>query len=278
MVQVVYLVAGMSNRFNGKVKQLAKVGPNDETLIEISMMQAISAGIKEIIFVVGEKTHIPFKEMFGSSYQGISIKYAFQRYDRTKRDKPWGTTDAVCCAKDLIKNKFIVCNGDDLYGRDPFEKLIGHFSESNSDAIVAWKLEKVLPETGNVSRGIVGTDKGYVTDIEEVKSISKLNLPLHVKEDSLCSLNFFGLTKKTLLLLEENLNKFKYNNDSRDAECYMPIEISNLIKTNKIKMKVYTSEEPWIGITNPEDELVVKKFISSIHNKNIIPQNFHNNF
>ena len=34
MVAIVYMVAGMSSRFGGRPKQLAKVGPNNETLIE----------------------------------------------------------------------------------------------------------------------------------------------------------------------------------------------------------------------------------------------------
>jgi len=34
---VVYMVAGLTSRFEGKIKQFAKVGPDDETLIEYSL-------------------------------------------------------------------------------------------------------------------------------------------------------------------------------------------------------------------------------------------------
>ena len=45
---IVYLVAGMSSRFGGRVKQLVKVGKNDETLMEISVNDAIKAGFSKI--------------------------------------------------------------------------------------------------------------------------------------------------------------------------------------------------------------------------------------
>ena len=40
-IALVYMVAGMSSRFGGKIKQFAKVGPNDSTLIEYSLYQAL---------------------------------------------------------------------------------------------------------------------------------------------------------------------------------------------------------------------------------------------
>ena len=48
---VVFLVAGMSSRYGGKLKQLAKVGKNGETLIEVSVNQALSAGFTKLIFI-----------------------------------------------------------------------------------------------------------------------------------------------------------------------------------------------------------------------------------
>ena len=93
---LVYIVAGISSRFRGKIKQFAKVGRNGETLIECSLKQAIPAGFSKIIFVVGNKTEKVFKEKFGENYEGIPVYYAFQFYDESLRDKPWGTTDALC--------------------------------------------------------------------------------------------------------------------------------------------------------------------------------------
>ena len=62
---IIYMVAGLSSRFGGKIKPLTEVGTNNETLIEISANQAIRAGFNKIIFIVGEHTEKPFKEKFG---------------------------------------------------------------------------------------------------------------------------------------------------------------------------------------------------------------------
>ncbi len=75
-IALVFMVAGVSSRFGGKIKQFAKVTDN-ETLIEYSLNQALPAGFSKIIFVVGEKTQLPFKEKFGNNYRGIPILYAF---------------------------------------------------------------------------------------------------------------------------------------------------------------------------------------------------------
>ena len=50
MTYLVVIVVGMSSRFGGKPKQMAKVGPNDMTLIEYSVIQALNAKFSKIIF------------------------------------------------------------------------------------------------------------------------------------------------------------------------------------------------------------------------------------
>ena len=51
-IALVYMVAGLSSRFGGEIKQFAKVGPNNETLIEYSLNQALPAGFTKIVFIV----------------------------------------------------------------------------------------------------------------------------------------------------------------------------------------------------------------------------------
>jgi CTP:molybdopterin cytidylyltransferase MocA len=51
-ISLVCLAAGMSKRFGGELKQLAKVGPNNETLIECILNQAITAGFDKIMLQV----------------------------------------------------------------------------------------------------------------------------------------------------------------------------------------------------------------------------------
>ena len=113
MTVLVYMVAGMSSRFGGRAKQMAKVGPNDETLIEYSVKQALLCDFSKIIFITNPKTEHLFIEIFGYKYNGINVEYIRQIYDLNKRDRPWGTADAICSIRNNITEEFIMLNGDD---------------------------------------------------------------------------------------------------------------------------------------------------------------------
>ena len=56
MISIVFMVAGMSSRFGGNPKQMAKVGPNNETLIEFSVNQALRCNFNKLIFITNPKT------------------------------------------------------------------------------------------------------------------------------------------------------------------------------------------------------------------------------
>jgi NDP-sugar pyrophosphorylase family protein len=266
---ILYMVAGLSSRFGGKLahKGFEQVGINNETLIEISMNQAIIAGFNKIIFVVGNKTEKPFREKFGDSYKSIPVYYAFQDFDSKKRDRPWGTCDAVCVATDLIKEPFVIATGDDIYGKKTFEILAQHLKTSKDDAAIGINLIDMLPETNEpVNRGIFQTENNYIVEGEENLGISRENFAQRgFKKTTPVNMSIFALHPKTLQLLKEKLDKFKeQNKNSRTAECYVNVKLIELCKEKKIKMKLYPFSGKWLGITNPGDELKVREALKSI--------------
>ncbi|MDD4250830.1 MAG: sugar phosphate nucleotidyltransferase [Candidatus ainarchaeum sp.] len=270
MSTIIYLVAGLSSRFGGKIKQFAIVGPKNETLIELSMHHAINAGFNKIIFVVGSKTQIPFKEKFGNSFENIPIDYALQEFDIKDRDRPWGTTDALVCAKKFIKDNFVVCNGDDLYGEIAFKQAIDFIKDCsfNEGVAIGYELGKVIPDTGKTNRGLFEINSNnFVTNINEIFDIEKNDLSeKNLNTQSLVSMNLFGFNKKVISLLEEKLLNFKKNNfTDRKKECLLPVEISNLIKENKIRVKLIPTTAQWFGVTNPEDEEIIRDSIKKIN-------------
>lgn len=263
MTAIVYMVAGLSSRFGGKIKQFAEVGPNNETFIECSINQALPAGFDKIIFIVGEKTLLPFKEKFRDSYRDIPVFYALQYYNQEERDRPWGTTDALCSALPLLKESFVVCNGDDIYGKESFKILYNHLQKCQEDITLGYILKDVLPDLGSVNRGIFKTKNHYVTNIREVFGISRLNLnEINLTLENMCSMNIFGLHPETVEKLKNILKSFKDKNKrNRTVECLLPVEISNLIQSNQIKMKIYPTNDKWLGITNPEDEITIREIL-----------------
>lgn len=263
-IAIVYMVAGISSRFGGRIKQFTKVGPSGETLIEYSLNQALKAGFTKIIFIVGNMTEKPFKEMFGDNYQGTPVYYALQKFDPKKRSRPWGTSDALCSIKEIINCPFVVCNGDDIYGENTFKTLFNHLKESNEEATVGFNLNEAIPEKGAVKRAIFKVNNGYAKRLVEIFGIEKDNLKAsRTKPDDLCSMNIFALHPSVVEMLNENLIKFKKEKEGdRDIECLLPNEISRLIENNKAKMKIYPNVNKWIGVTNPEDEEVVRKVLA----------------
>jgi len=266
-IAIVYVVAGLSSRFGGKVKQFVKVGPNGESLIEYSVKQAISAGFNKIIFVVGEKTEKGFKEMFGNNYSGIKVKYAYQKYDKSKRDKPWGTLDALCCSIELVDCPFLFCNGDDIYGVNTFKVLADHLKNKKSGAIVGYKLGEVLSDTGGVNRAIIKTNEdNTVKSLEEVFDITEENMKdKGLTKKDLCSMNTFAFQPEILIMLNELLKEFKNKHDKdRKIEVLIQEEVTKLIKNGKLILKVYTAKDKWFGVTHPDDEVKIRNVLLTI--------------
>ncbi len=264
---IVYMVAGLSSRFGGKIKQFAKVGKNSETLIELSMQQAINAGFNKIIFIVGDKTEKPFVEKFGNNYFNTPIYYAKQIFDEKVRERPWGTLDALISAKKLINCPFAICNGDDLYGENALRTVCDFLIKNENKKValtIGYKLKNAIPKKGSTNRGIYKLDKNnFVKDINEIIGIEFDKLKqLNLNENDLCSMNLFGLNENIFSLLEEKLILFKNNHkNEKRIECYLPVELSNLIKEKKILMKLAPTNDVWLGVTNPEDEETIKKII-----------------
>lgn len=264
---LVYMVAWMSSRFGGKIKQFAKVGPNDSTLIEYSINQALKSDFSEIIFIVGKMTEWPFKETFWNNYHGIPVKYAKQVFDENQRDKPRWTMDAVCSALDLIDWPFVVCNWDDIYWENSFKILYDHLKNSDEMATLWYVLWNVIPEKGTTNRWIYKiSEDNYVEDINETIWIEKETLSeFGLNENNLCSMNIFWLNKDILIYLNNSLKEFKIKNkNDRRIECYLPTELSNIIKNWTAKMKIYPTPDTRLWITNPEDEEIVKEQIEKI--------------
>ncbi len=261
---VVYMVAGMSSRFGGRIKQFADVGPDGESLIEYSMNQALQAGFDKIIFIVGEKTEDSFRKKFDDLYRGVKIEYAKQTYDVKIRDKPWGTVDALLCAKKFLNCPFVVCNGDDIYGIEAFRKLRDFLIEEGEEsATIGYSLNNSMPEDGTVNRGIFEVNNGEVVKIVETFNFGREDFDrLELSGDDMCSMNIFAFRKSDIVALEKILNDFKKEHKSdRIAECLLPTEVSGLIQKDLMSVRIFPSKDVCIGITNPEDEEKVKMLL-----------------
>jgi UTP-glucose-1-phosphate uridylyltransferase len=120
------MAAGLGARYGGN-KQIDKMGPKGQILMEYSIYDALEAGFDKVVFVIKKSMADVFREMVENRIaKKVDVCYAFQEYDSLPsnfmppqdRTKPYGTVHAVLCTKGLIHEPFAVINADDYYGRE----------------------------------------------------------------------------------------------------------------------------------------------------------------
>lgn len=282
------LAAGIGSRYGG-LKQLDKVGPGGEAIIDYSIYDAIQAGFGKVVFVIRKSIEADFKEFIGNKLDGkIEVEYVFQELDKLpkgvnmnpERKKPYGTGHAVLMAKDVINENFAVINADDFYGREAYQTIAEYFkelnTESNDNCMVGYNLKNTLSDHGYVSRGQCTSDEeGYLIDVVERTHIEKKGdqiffqnedgKEIELDENTLVSMNFWGFTPKHFEQLEKRFISFiKENNDNIKSEFYIPFVVNQLIEEGVGKTKVLESDAEWFGVTYQEDRPVVVESIRKL--------------
>lgn len=276
-ITLVIMAAGMGSRYGG-LKQIDKIGPNGETIIEYSIYDAIKAGVTKVVFIIKKDIFQKFRETIGFKIENIiDTEYVFQEVDnldkefkgRFKRVKPWGTGHAILCCKGFIEEPFIVINSDDFYGRETYRILCEEIKKSTCDSeyfMVGFSVSKTLTDFGSVSRGICDLNsKGELISIKEKTKIMKKENSICYEEDgeyhnipknTLVSMNIWGLKPSIFTELEDKFFAFLKDKsiDQCKEEFYLPKAIDELIKENKVNVKVLKTNEQWYGVTYKEDK------------------------
>ena len=291
------LAAGMGSRYGG-LKQIDKLGPSGETIIDYSIYDALSAGFNKVVFVIRKSIEQDFNDVILCKYKDkIDVDYVLQEIENVpnhityspERKKPWGTGHAILMAKDKIKNFFAVINGDDLYGRNAFVTL-GQYLDTLSlekdkyiYSMVAYPLKNTLSENGTVSRGLCQTDEYHC--LKSVKELTKLQAiggkiintnedgsVVCMPEDAVVSMNIWGFHPSIFQFLEEKFELFLKNNaDNPKSEFYIPMVVDELIQGKQAEVKVLTTDAQWYGVTYQEDRQGVVSHLQEQTNKGIYP-------
>jgi len=281
---LVVLAAGMGSRYGG-LKQIDPVGPSGEIILDYSVSDALKAGFAKVVFVIRRETLELFRDAVGVRYEGkIAVEYAFQemeplpggRVSPAGRTKPWGTGHALLAAAPVVRGPFAVINADDYYGPSGFARLASFLrtAEEGHYAMVGYLLEKTLSEHGTVSRGICRQDdRGYLVEITERTAIARKaegiiaegNPPVVLTGAEPTSMNFWGFTPDLFSRLERLFEEFlEEKGGDLKAEFYLPAAISSLITSGEVTVRLLTSEDPWYGLTYPEDRPMVVSALAAL--------------
>ncbi|MDO8529656.1 MAG: nucleotidyltransferase family protein [bacterium] len=226
-MQAVILTAGrgkrMKNLTDNNNKNMLKV--NGKPILKYKL-DSLPKEIDEIIFVIGYHGD-EIKKQFGEKYKGRKITYVSQK-------RLNGTGGAIHKAKKILKDKFLVIYGDDLY------------SQKDIEEIIKFDLAVLAKEIDDVTKfGILKTDKnGNLVDIIEKPKKSK---------SKLAAIGLFVLNKKFFTYKLVPIGGGEYG---------LPQTLATMAKNHPIKI---IKAKHWHPIGHPEDiktaEKVLYKFI-----------------
>jgi choline kinase len=289
------LAAGMGSRYGGN-KQIDGFGPNNETILEYSIYDAIRAGFGKVVFIVREEILEIAKEKFLPKLSGkIEVEFVLQtlqsfvpkEFQHPERVKPYGTAHAMLCAKDAIAEPFAVINADDFYGKEAFD-VLGRFLtngvQTNLHAMVGYDIQNVLSEHGTVSRGVCEmNESGQLLGMTERTSIKIINdviiadadgEELVIPEGTQVSMNFWGFHQTVFGDIERMWHEFlPANQTNLKSEFFIPLIANNLIKEGKAAIEVLKGGVNWFGVTYTEDKPVVIAALKKLHDTGEYPNN-----
>lgn len=296
----VIMAAGTGNRYGG-LKQIDPIGAHGENIIDYSIYDALRAGFEKVVFVINKDIEEEFRNNIGKRIENqCETIYVFQELKNLpdgfnipqNRVKPWGTAHAIMSCKCAVDSPFAVVNADDYYGPISYQKLLSYLEKTDyyetiyKYCMVGYILENTLTNHGHVSRGVCQVDTdGYLLDIDERTHIEKsLNSVKYTEDDgqtwveiprkSIASMNIWGFQPSIFPELEKHFIRFLEEEKDylEKAEYLLPSVVKELIKKNKARVKVLSTQEKWFGVTYQDDKKRVKQSINDLIQRGIYPQ------
>ncbi len=287
-LSLLILAAGMGSRYGG-LKQLDRMGPSGETVMDYSVFDALRAGFDRVIFVIRRDIEAEFKEVIAKRYAGkVKMDFAFQDINDlpgnfkapADRAKPWGTAHAVYAARHLLNEPFAVINADDFYGQDSYRQLAKYLknppaTDKVRGCIAAFKLSNTLSENGSVSRGICSGERYLENVVENTKIYRNTNGKivseqadgnlLELTGEEPASMNSWGFMPEFITKLEKLFTEFlQEHGEELKSEFYLPFAVDSLIKSKEAEISLLHSQDSWFGVTYKEDRPSVQKALASL--------------
>ena len=277
---LVIMAAGIGSRFGTGIKQLAKMAPNGEIIMDFSIYDAKEAGFTKVVFVIRKAIEKEFKEVIGNRLSKVMpVEYVYQELEDLPegyhvpegRVKPWGTGQAILACKDVVKEPFVIINADDYYGKEAFSKLHEFLLSGNTDAdkinlaMAGFSLKNTLSENGAVTRGVcVADEAGFLKEVVETTGIQCVDGKIQcdnakvskwITPDTMVSMNMWAGYPDFLRCIDEGFARFldTLGENSEKKEYLLPNIVAELLEKNLAAVKVLNTSDRWIGITYKED-------------------------
>ena len=285
MTDLLVMAAGLGSRYGG-LKQLERVGPSGETVMDYSLFDARRAGLDRVVFVIRRELEAAFRELGDRYRRWLKVDYAFQDAPLPPgRVKPWGTGQAELAARDQLSGPFVVINADDFYGREAFQRMAAWASQTpvQAFAMVAFRLDHTLSAHGSVARGIcrVAPD-GTLEGVQEwvaleraaggVLGTDETGHGRLFRGDEPVSMNFWGFTPALFPELEARFRAFlELHGSEPKAEFFLPAVVDALVQEGRCALQVLASPDRWFGVTYQQDKALVEQELRTLNKTGAYP-------
>ncbi len=296
---LVVMAAGIGSRYGG-LKQVDPVGPSGEIVLDYAVYDALRAGFDKVVFILRRDIEDLFRERVGRAIERrAEVAYAFQSLDQVPpgfavpagRTKPWGTAQAILCARDAVVTPFAAINADDFYGRGAYADMAVELRRPRPAggplefAMAGYVIDNTLSEHGHVARGIcaAGPD-GCLVDVKERFRIQRF--PDGIKDtedggktwvtlppDSIASMNFWGFTPALFPELAARFPEFlRTIKDPLKSEFLIPEVVGEMVREGRARVKVLPTAEKWFGMTYTDDRPRFQHAVRDLVKKGVYPE------
>ena len=297
---LIIMAAGIGSRFGTGIKQLAKMAPNGEIIMDFSIYDAKEAGFTKVVFVIRKAIEKEFKEVIGNRLSKVMpVEYVYQELEDLPegyhvpegRVKPWGTGQAILACKDVVKEPFVIINADDYYGKEAFSKLHEFLLSGNTDAdkinlaMAGFSLKNTLSENGAVTRGVcVADEAGFLKEVVETTGIQcvdgkiqwdNVKVSKWITPDTMVSMNMWAGYPDFLRYIDEGFARFldALGENPEKKEYLLPNIVAELLEKKLASVKVLNTPDRWIGITYKEDIEPAQEGFRQMIESGLYPEN-----
>ena len=297
---LIIMAAGIGSRFGTGIKQLAKMTPNGEIIMDFSIYDAKEAGFTKVVFVIRKEIEKEFKEVIGNRLSKVMpVEYVYQELEDLPegyevpegRVKPWGTGQAILACKDIVEEPFVIINADDYYGKEAFVKLHDFLVSGEHEdgkitlAMAGFSLKNTLSENGTVTRGVcVADETGYLVRVIETTGIQKMDGKIRcdnaevegwITPDTMVSMTMWAGYPDFLQYIKESFQSFLEHLGAHPEkkEYLLPNIVAELLEKKAALVKVLGTADKWIGITYKEDIEPAQEGFRRMINAELYPEN-----
>lgn len=273
------ILAGDDYNTQTKGKYMNCVGSRKEFVVEYSIYDAFSIGIKHFVFVINQDFDLDTKKYFQHIIEskGGTVEFILQTtytavsrsiYDKIENRKTsWGNAHALMISKRHLMRPFIVIKSNEYYGKHTFDKAKELIENGailpNRYTLIAYELKNTFNLEKEVNRKVCSTNHNFLTNIDEDKLYT---VSLDEEENNFkVSVDFWIFHSSIFRSLEDLFEQFiKDNAVSLDEKFTLSDVILEMMKENQLEVKVDYSDENWIEIIERDNEVETNNYIQDL--------------